>query len=107
MIIPFVQALRDYSRLFQQVLLDLGTLYHALLVEVDVDVLAEPGRVVVPHCLGVAERCNAGESTEIFLAPARAETAGKMARAPRISVPLLDTSNGEQRTYNARINVMS
>ena len=43
--------------LLQQVLLYLGSLDGSSLVEVDVDVLPEAGRVVVPDRLGVPERC--------------------------------------------------
>ena len=55
-IVALLLGLRDEARLLEQVLLDLGALDDALLVEVDVDVLAEAARVVVAYRLGVAER---------------------------------------------------
>lgn len=58
MIVPLVRALGHDSRLLQEVLLDLGAFYHALIVEVDVDVFAETGRVVVSHGFRVAEGCD-------------------------------------------------
>ena len=45
----------DDPRLLEEVLLDLRALDDALLVEDDVDVLAEAGGVVVADGLGVAE----------------------------------------------------
>lgn len=48
-IIPLALILIHDSGLFQQILLDLGPLDHAVLVKVDVNVLAEARGVVVPH----------------------------------------------------------
>uniref|UniRef100_A0A2M4B0Z9 Putative secreted protein n=1 Tax=Anopheles triannulatus TaxID=58253 RepID=A0A2M4B0Z9_9DIPT len=55
-IVAFVRVLRHDAGLFQQVLLNLGTLDDATTVEVDVDVLAEAGRVVVAHRFRITER---------------------------------------------------
>ena len=55
-LVPFVRILRHDARLLQQVLLDLGALDDTRTVEVDVDVLAEPGRVIVADRFRVTER---------------------------------------------------
>lgn len=55
MIIPLVQALGYNPRLFQEILFYLGSFYYALLVEMNVDVLAETGGVVVSDGFRIAE----------------------------------------------------
>lgn len=67
MIISLLGILRNNSRFFQQVLLDLGTLDHATVVKVDVNVLAEPGRVVITDGFGVTERFQNGVRLENLL----------------------------------------
>ena len=57
----------DYAGLLEEVLLDLGALDDALLVEDDVDVLAEAGGVVVADGLGVAEGLQDGVGVEDLL----------------------------------------
>lgn len=58
MIVPLVRALGYDSRLLQEILLDLGPFYHALLVEVNIDVFAETGGIVIPYGFCVAEGYN-------------------------------------------------
>ena len=58
MIVPLIGVLVHDSGFFQKVLLDLGTFNRSGLVEEDVDVFAEAGRVVVTNGFGVAEGCN-------------------------------------------------
>lgn len=55
-IVALVHGLVHDARLFEQVLLNLGALDDAVLVEVNVDVLAEATRVIVSDRLGIAER---------------------------------------------------
>ena len=55
MVVSLVMGLMDYTRLFQEVLLDLGTLYNTSLVEVNIDVFTKSAGVVVPDCLGVSK----------------------------------------------------
>ena len=54
-VVPLLRALAHKAGLLQQVLLDPRSLYHAVCVEEDVDVLAKSGRVVVPHCLSISK----------------------------------------------------
>ncbi len=56
-VVALAGVLRHDARLLQQILFDVGALDGAVLVEADVDVLAEARRVVVAHRLGVAECC--------------------------------------------------
>ena len=53
MIGPLIGVLVHDSGFFQKVLLDLGTFNRSGLVEEDVDVFAEAGRVVVTNGFGV------------------------------------------------------
>ncbi len=53
-----VLYLWDDPGLLQQVLLHFGAFDHSVLVEMDVDVFAEPRRIVIPDCLRVAECWN-------------------------------------------------
>lgn len=55
-IVSLARVLRHDAGFLQEVLLDIRALDRALLVEADVDVLAEARRVVVAVRLGVAER---------------------------------------------------
>ena len=59
-VVPLVGVLVHDPRLLQQVLVHLRTLDHTVLVEVDVDVLSEPGGVVVTDSFGVTERLKDG-----------------------------------------------
>ena len=54
-VVPLLGHLVDDAGLLEEVLLDLRALDDAVLVEDDVDVLAEAGGVVVADRLGVAE----------------------------------------------------
>lgn len=54
-VVTLVTSLADDACLLQQVLIDLGALYCTLLVEMNVDVLAETARVVVSDGLRVPE----------------------------------------------------
>ena len=54
-VVSLIMGLVHDARFLQQVLLDFGPLYHPLLVEVDVNVLAKPTGVVIPDCLGIAK----------------------------------------------------
>jgi hypothetical protein len=55
-VVAFVVRLRNNARLFQQVLLNPRALNRAVLVEMDVDVLSEPTRVVIANSLCIAKR---------------------------------------------------
>lgn len=55
MIVSLARILSNNSRLFQQILFDVGSFDDAILVEANVDVLAETRRVVITHRLSVAE----------------------------------------------------
>ena len=55
-VVSLAGILRHDARFLQQVLLDIGAFDGAALVETDVDVLAEPGRVVVPHSFRISKR---------------------------------------------------
>ncbi len=57
MVISFVPRLRNDSRFLQQILLDFGALDDALVIEVDVDVLSESGRIIVSNRFRVTESC--------------------------------------------------
>ena len=54
-IVSLARILSDNSRLFQQILFDVGPFDDAVLVKANVDVLAETRRVVITHRLSVAE----------------------------------------------------
>ena len=54
-VISFARILNDDSRLFQQVLFDVGSFDDAIFIETDIDVLAETRRVIITHRLGVSE----------------------------------------------------
>lgn len=51
------EDLADDARLLKEVLVDFGALYRALLIKVNINVLAEPTRVVVANRFCIAERC--------------------------------------------------
>lgn len=53
--VALVRNLTDYTRLLEEVVVDVGSNGLALGVEVDFEVLSEPRGVVVPQCLCVAE----------------------------------------------------
>ena len=53
-------VLMNYSRLLKQVLIYLGPLDDAILVEVDVDVFSKPRAVVIPHSLGRSKSHSGG-----------------------------------------------
>ena len=55
MVISFVFALRDHPGSLQQVVRDVAADDAALGVEVDLDELSEPRRVVVTRGLGISE----------------------------------------------------
>jgi len=54
-IIPLVQALGYDPRFFQEILLYLGSFYYALLVKMNIDVLAKAGGIIVSHGFCIAE----------------------------------------------------
>lgn len=56
-VVPLPRILSHDPGLLQEVLLDVGSFNDAGPVETNVDVLAEPGGVVIPDRLGVPERC--------------------------------------------------
>lgn len=56
-VVSLVRALSHDSGLLQQVLLDFRPFDHTVVAEVDVDVLAETGRVVVSDRFGISEGC--------------------------------------------------
>jgi len=55
MVIPFVQRLGHDPGFFEQILFDFGALDHAVVIEMYVDVLPEPRRIIVPYRFGVTE----------------------------------------------------
>lgn len=54
-VVPLISSLGHNTRLLQKVLLNGGTLNHSILGEVDVDVLAEARRVVIPNGFGISK----------------------------------------------------
>ena len=54
--VALVSGLVDHARLLEEVVGDAPADGIARHVELDLEILAEPGRVVVLHCLGVTER---------------------------------------------------
>ena len=49
--------LRDNSGFLKEVLFDLGTFYTPSLIKVDINVLAESARVVIPDCFCISKCC--------------------------------------------------
>ena len=66
-VVPLLRHLIDDPGLFEQVLLDLCALDDAILVEDDVDVLAEPGGVVVANGLGISKSCKEEQVENIIV----------------------------------------
>ena len=60
-------VLMNYSRLLKQVLIYLGPLDDAILVEVDVDVFSKPRAVVIPHSLGITKSLQNGIGLQYLL----------------------------------------
>lgn len=57
MVVPLIRSLGNNTRLFQKVLFNGGALNHSILGEVDVNIFAKTGGVVIPDGLGVSKCC--------------------------------------------------
>ena len=53
-VVPLVHCLEGDAGLLQEVVLDHGATDLHLAVKADLDELAKPRAVVIPHCLGIA-----------------------------------------------------
>ena len=57
-VVPLVGVLMNDPRLFQKILLHLGSLNHARLVEVNVDVLSKSRRIIIADSFGISKGWN-------------------------------------------------
>jgi len=54
-VITLISTLGHNSRLLQQVLINLGTFYYTLMIEMNVYILAKPGWIVISDGLGISK----------------------------------------------------